>query len=541
MPYLAWIITLISTVENFFPYLVGLSLTPKGSVFLGTVHHPGDYFYYVSQFAQGANRWLTTLDLYTAESISPTLIGWSNVLLGHIFSLTGISSFGAYQATVVLFTILIFLVAYQLAKEVLGNPRLATIALYLFAIYHAFPIVREGKPSYGDYFNNFAVPRVRFGAVPHQLLLGIASICLSYFIIKSQKIHKNYTIKLLIGVAISSVILASLQPALWAIIIGAHGITAIIYMLSQKDKKNILNTYIFPIFIAGFAGLVPIFYLSNLFKTLPFAQLKIWEASQQTSFTLGHFLSATGPIFLIALVAMLWLIKNITYAKAFIALFTIISFVVFLSPIPALLTLSHVRFMSTLVILCVAIMATIAVEQFSKTILHSLRKLSSFARAIQPQHVSLTILTLLTIYLLPNHLLTVKLASEFSTTNAYHYITKNDYEFMQRVVLSAEPDDIYLVIWPYNTLFPAITGKRSFHGHSLLTINTMQKDALAVQFFENKMNDTTAQMFLRNNHISHVLTYSWSTLPKVGMTQTATNGTLSLFAVNPENLKPYSK
>ncbi len=542
MPFIAWIITLIFTTENVLPYLIGLSHTPKDAVFLGTVHHPSDYFYYVSQIAQGTTRWITAIDLYTSESIKPTLIGWSNVLIGNLLIPLGASPMLAYQIAIVILTITLFLAAYLLAKEVFGdNKRLATISLYLFGLYHAFPIVRDGLPSYGDYFNNFAVPRVRYGAVPHQLLLATVSIFLTFLILQWSKTKKNHSIKQLLLITVSSIILSSLQPALWATIIGTFSLSAIIFRLSHRDTKDILNTFIIPIFIAIIAGILPTLYLSNLFQTLPFIQLKSWEVTQHTTFTFHHFISATGPIFLIAIATMPWFLKKYTYSKIYISLFAIISLSVFLSPIPTILGLSHVRFMSTLVVLCLSIIATAGIEKFSESCLMYLRSVFSITRLVHPQHIHLIILTILTIYLLPNHLITIRLASEFSPTNAYHYIARSEYEFLQKSARVSSSDDTFLVIWPYNVMFPAISGRRSFHGHSLLTINSTQKDALATQFFDNKMSEEQARIFLQEHHISHVLAYSWTTLPKGFMIHKATSGSLSLFEVNQEYLKTYSK
>ncbi len=531
---------MVFTAENLYPYFVGLWQTPSGAVFLGTVHHPSDYFYYVSQFAQGATRWITTLDLYTAESIGPTFVGWSNVFLGHILALFGTNPFQSYHISIALLCIALFFAAFHLSKEVLGSNRLAVISLFLFGIYHAFPILRDGLPSYGDYFNNFAVPRVRFGAVPHQLLLAVASISLSFIMLRWHR-QKNRSIRLLMGIVISSIILASLQPALWIVIIGIFGVTSTMYALSKKDKSEILNTFIFPIFIAGLAGILPILYLSNLFDSLPFIQLRTWEASQQTRFTIGHFISATGPIFIGAIASIPWFLVQRSYTQVYVVLFTMISYVLFLSPIPAMLNLSHVRFMSTLAILYLCIITTVGIEKLSEILAYYLHKAFPQTRRFQARHVTLFTVILLTIYLIPNHLLTIKLASEFSPTNAYHYLARNEYEFLLKTSNTSDPADIFLVIWPYNSVFPAITGRKSFHGHSLLTINTIQKDAQAIQFFDNKMNDEQARAFLRDNRITQVIAYSWTTLPKGLMIHTATGGSLSLFAVNQEHLKPYSK
>jgi len=185
------IIIFLATLENTAPSIIGFTNTPKDMVFLGNVHHPGDYFYYLSQFTQGENRWLTTIDLFTSEHMSPSFIGWSNVLIGKIFHILNLSPIVAYQASIAILGIALLIMAYILALTILRSRRAATIALYFFALFHAFPVLRDGKPSYGDYWNNFAVPRVRFGGVPHQLLLHTASIALVYGLIQWTQYKKH--------------------------------------------------------------------------------------------------------------------------------------------------------------------------------------------------------------------------------------------------------------------------------------------------------------------------------------------------------------
>ncbi len=131
----------LATLENVWPLITGLLKAPPGYVFLGTVHYPADYFYYLSQFAQGSQRWLTTMNLFSAESVSPTLVGWSNVLIGRIFHLFGLSPFVAYHTSVVILTIIVLASGYRLAERITGDKRIATLALYLFTLFHAYGVL----------------------------------------------------------------------------------------------------------------------------------------------------------------------------------------------------------------------------------------------------------------------------------------------------------------------------------------------------------------------------------------------------------------
>ena len=102
--FLVILISLLATVENMIPSIVGFQKASSDTVFLGTVHHADDYFYYLSQFTQGATCFLTTTNLYSSEITADTFIGWSNVLTGRLFHLFGIPAIPAYQITIAIWT-----------------------------------------------------------------------------------------------------------------------------------------------------------------------------------------------------------------------------------------------------------------------------------------------------------------------------------------------------------------------------------------------------------------------------------------------------
>ena len=457
-------------------------------IFLGTVHHPADYFYYLSQFAQGAYQTFMTVDLYTSENLSPTFVGWSNVLIGKLFILFGFSPMIAYHVSVAILTIFLFFTAYFLCLYVLKSRFFAIVSLYLFMLFHAFPILREGKPSYGDYWNNYAVPRVRIGAVPHQLLLSITSMLLVFGIfLWTQNKHSWKTLLL---ISCSSLILGSLQPALWALITGSMFFSIVI---SVRHTKPIpLNSLLLCV-LATATGAIPIIYLTRLFQTLPFSQLKLWEATQQTLLTPEHFLVATGPIIVVALISIPILLKHSDIKRIFLVIFSTLSLTLFLSPLPRYIGISHVRFMSTLVILSLALIAT-----------HGLRPLLQ-AKQVWLKWMTYIFIIGLSLVLIPNHFKTIEISSTFTPNNLYQYLPVKDYDFFREIASKSQPTDTFLVIAPYNELFPALSGRRSYNGHPLLTIQSAKKDALAASFFADTQSNEAMRQFLLSNGIRWVI------------------------------------
>ena len=479
------VLVAIGTLENLWPLFIGYQETPQGYIFLGTVHHPGDYFYYLSQIAQGASRTITSVDLYTSESLQPSFVGWSNVLIGKIFSLFHVSPIIAYHTSVAILTVMVFVATYMLCKTLFSSKGYAVFSLYLFMLFHAFPLLRDGLPSYGDYWNNFAVPRVRIGAVPHQLLIAITSILLvrSMFL----RMHADTSKKTLVGIICFSVILGSLQPVLWTIIAGVLILSRIMTPKRQRMSVDVRGL------LAIGAGAIPVVYLSILFRSLPFSQLRLWEAAQQTILTPEHFLSATGPLFLVALVSIPLVLKPPTTQRIFLILFTSISIGMLISPLPSYMHISHVRFMSTLTILLLSIMAAIGLQPLITAQNHILKLVTYLGIAA------------LSVYLLPNHQKTIELISTFHPTNLYEYVPTKDYVFFRSIAAVGGQNDTFLVATPYNELFPALSGKRSYNGHHLLTINAAQKDAEASAFFGGVMDAPAMRTFLKKHGISWVI------------------------------------
>lgn len=593
------LIIILAALGNLAPLLIGYQKTPPGYIFLGTVHHPADYFYYLSQFAQGAHRWATTTNLYTTEPIGSTFIGWSNLLMGNILYLVGISPTIAYHLSVLILTVLLLGTAYKLSVSILGTlPAIptvsrwqagryssSTLALYLFALFHAFPILRNGVPSYGDYWNNFAVPSVRLGSVPHQLLLAISSMLILYFFSKWTSPSTSHPKYHILGLLSFSFILASLQPVLWALILCSFLCTAILYMLLYKYKIEKMNTFIISMFSIAIGGVLPALYLNATFLVAPFRELRLWEATQQTPLAWYHFFSATGPIFVIACLSIPSFLSHRSFSRLFIFLFALCSFLLFLSPLPTIMGFSHVRFMSTLTILCVSILAADGLnkcmnlrltEAVKRTISKTTARLPvimniysickrAFSEArrnfydqknrrraslgkfvlkpirITPNIYFTIILAALTLYLLPNHLHSIRIASNFTATNAYQYLTIGDYRLLQTAASLSTPQDTFLIIWPYNVVFPGITGRKTFTGHPLLTIDSKHKDEIAGRFFDNTLAPGETQKLLTTHHITHVITYSWAALPSNLYDILATDGSLSLYRVNQPYLKSYSK
>lgn len=145
------------------------------------------------------------------------------------------------------------------------------------------------------------------------------------------------------------------------------------------------------------------------------------------------------------------------------------------------------------------------------------------------------ILAVLTLFLVPNHIKTVKLASNFDPNNAFHYISKSDYDFLTSISRISRPGEIFLVSWPYNEMFPALTGRTSFHGHPLLTIDADRKNGEARRLFGGTLRQMEITSYLKSNNIRYIIAPPWVTHVKElsGLTLIKGTDTLVLYRVGP--------
>src|SRR6185369_8307954 len=98
--FLAGIIALF-TLANVSSYFIGLFHTPQYTVFLGTVHYPLDYLYYLSFIVQGKLHWLMASNLNSSETTKLEFVNWIYVLGGHIGNLFRLDVPMIYQCLVV--------------------------------------------------------------------------------------------------------------------------------------------------------------------------------------------------------------------------------------------------------------------------------------------------------------------------------------------------------------------------------------------------------------------------------------------------------
>ena len=217
-------ITILLVFLNSLPSIVGVLRTPPGNVFLGTIHWPGDYFYYLSQFAQGQTHWFWSYDLYTNDFSKQTLVGWVNVFLGKVFSLIGISHMSAYGLLVLLLSGILMWASYILIRQYYPKDvKKRIIAFTLFSFSNALPFLEFQKGawslSYYDFWTNNGLPFNRLGGVPHHLIERTMLVLIVLFVLRFWDGKKAGGWKMFLLWVFFGLVLASLEPVHFFLVI----------------------------------------------------------------------------------------------------------------------------------------------------------------------------------------------------------------------------------------------------------------------------------------------------------------------------------
>ena len=299
--FVAWTLITASALLNQIPLIIGILRASPGFVFLGAVHHPHDYFYYLFQFASGQAHWLASVNPVTTEYRNTQFIGWPNVLLGKLTSIAGIEPVPAYHLSVFFLSLLFLFLSYCLIRRVFADTHKRILCLFLYLFANAFPLVNLTPNgvhiAYRDFWFNLGNPLTRLGSTPHHLLLNAAIAALFLSFLRFAKEKKPNALFVLIS---GSVLLVSTNPVQWVLV----GCILGIYALGYPILLGPLLAYLL-------SGIPIAVYLRNMFLSPAYSQLSAWESStNQFRLHSSTFVWAYGLVGLLALLSLPILFKK---------------------------------------------------------------------------------------------------------------------------------------------------------------------------------------------------------------------------------------
>ncbi|MDP1722103.1 MAG: hypothetical protein Q8L37_02745 [Candidatus Gottesmanbacteria bacterium] len=526
------------TLINSAHVIIQWTLNKPGETFTGIAHSFADYFLYVGAMAQGAaGRWIWMENLFTNEPTNLTWYYWFYVSLGHIGSWGRLSPFATYNVSLFLFVIALCLVWYKLTKLLYPTNTFLRLTTWLLILTSTnfISFARPGLAKLGilgfsqmellgQFWFSPAPVFSRLGGVPYHVVQSILFILLAItfsHLLASKSITRDYSgshgnmlawlqnkkLRSFLSLVILAAIAASANPVQMLVFGVAALITTAVMTNAAIYKKIALLVCLF---IAAGAGA----WLTQMefSRQAVFLAARSWELVQQVRNNPSILILSIGPVLLFIPFGMQKVFKEKNPLHILFVIWGLLSFALFLSPIPRLLALSPVRFLHP--VPYAAALAILGVE--------GLVQLAGLLHRRLKNKVTLT--TIRVALLLAYLILTIPAISR---------------QFIDRITPARNPqllmDTIYnhvpapiadALTWlrvtgpgpvierpvvlvdpaiPIEVLVPVFTGKISFSGHPIHTLYPDVKEAKRQKFFGGKMSETEANQFLKDHRIGYII------------------------------------
>lgn len=505
------------TLCNISSYFVMAAKAPPFTVFTGAIHYPPDYLYYLSLITQGKDHWLRGYLLYTGEATKLDFLNWIYVLGGHIGSFMHLSPPTIFLCMVTIGSIVYLVAAYKLMRLCIPKNASARMMAYLlFLLSNAVPHIYQDHGnwvfSYYYPFNNLGHPFMRLINVPHHIFIQCFIMLTLYVGITC--LQNNLSLRKILWLIILGILLASTQPLQWVFVGGVLGLGGI-FAWWKTYGKNTSHAWVpeglfafLPAGVLAIAGFVPALYLKHLYTLPPYSYMVQWESQQQTYISFWHFLELNGPVMMLGLVGIPWIVKKINIPVFTILLYMIVTILIFFSSIPARVQILNLRFFSVIPTFAAAYIAANVIWKIAQRIKSVPTKTTAWFLAF--------LLITITIPVTVQQLYERTLNALPQDINAYLPVgAMMTYDVARKTV---GPTDTVLVDYNYALSFAGFTGKHVFVATTLGTINFNRKLKETGVFFYAPGNPDDKIAWLKKNNISYIFTNTWTPLPLPNLT-----------------------
>lgn len=528
---LVGVIALAMSTTNLLHVILEWFKNPADRYFVGIAHFFTDFFLYAAQMKQGAMGSLLYYHRFTNEFVPPTWIYWFNNLLGFVGRSLGLSPFATYDISLFILVIgCIFLFYHFLITLYPTHIKKRMIAL-LF-ILTASPLFLFGTPR--DLWFSPSLAFNRIGGVPHQVFQTILLLLLTMYFVRLLNPSTNNRsfsrIGKLVGLAILAALAASANPIQMLIFILAASVTTGILFMRHKDFRVAI-----PLLVLLSVSFPSAWLTNKQFDSPVFAVGKVWEAAQSVNRSLTAVLMSIGPIVLFIPFGIMPFCRKFQPLYTLTVSYTAISFILFFSPIPAILTTTPVRYLHPASYILLPILAVEGIFALGDMGWCRLMWINTRIR------ISILILlyTLLTIPSFTHELLT-----RITPATNPGVLMDTEYNHVPMPVVEAliwlghQPTDPNhpVVLVDSNKrieiLVPAFADKTVFSGHPVHTLDPEVKEKLRQDFFGGVMTMYQQEQFLVDHRIGYIITATnraLSSLPSFNLTQVYKNTAVAIY------------
>lgn len=500
---------------------------PANHVFIGMTHYFEDFYYYLDQFYQGANGGWLTNNNFTSEYLPPTLIYWSHILMGKVGGLLGLESYTSYNLSLLLLKFCFLIICYWVLKRIFPRNfwyRYSVFLIFLFSTtIPVFYSTGEGGvislPLHLWGTKNLI--NSRFGNIPYRYVTNILFLILlllnwSFFayiktlfsdtkgkiIIDKKSIAGIFKYLLPMGLLLFFLTLTDSAVAMiWA---GSVGIMLFLVWPAMVSRQYLTICLMITVTMAiSFwgAGL----YLIRVIDADPVYSLAIkWDVEQYFEqfqlvklVEMPFFFGTLGLLTLTGVFMFIGKKKNMYEQTAGVIL--ALSICGYFAPKIFAFQFPGSRFLFSSTYLFAAVIGLYGFLTIGKL----------FRFQVLP--------ILVVLYLLINvNTFRLSLLEDMKIPEEpdfhFTYIPNDLYDgFM--FLRKQEPKNAVVLGNPDTStdlMIPGLTGKKTYSGHFLTTLNSGEKDNLAHKFFYNRVKEDEALQFLKDNKIEYIMLTSYS-------------------------------
>lgn len=499
-------ISIMVAIINILHVIIGAARTPPNHIYMATGHYYFDYFLYLAAIAQGISGHWLPLNYLSNDDKLIQLRFFPYVIFGQIGRLFGLNPQLIYWIAVFLLSVIVLIVFYLIIAQVFETkPFYVKIIGFLTAIF-ASPFYKlvfiNGQKelvAYDFWYGPSNFLR-RFGVVPYHLLGLLLILIVIINIAKTYKNINNLPISkvLILGFvcALLMMVIMSFSPFSLINLLPTLAIVTLFYFI--KDQKNSYKYCLFALIIMSIVvpcGVILKLSYNNIGLVKRISEL---EMQWQERVSLVFLLLNIGPIVFLLPFGFLNYFKKIDPLKLTLAVFTLISYGLFISPVATFLGTHNLRFFSPVNYIFFSLLTTLG--------LINIVNIAKTKRRL--------ILIILTILLLgySSYFNFINIKKRINNQDPYTPLTRITYlpkdlgegmNYLQkqkgeRAVLTAPFADIGLIT-------PVLSYKRVYLGQKIETADYENKQSQADKFYKGLMDEKEAWKFLTKNNIGFII------------------------------------
>lgn len=227
-----------------------------------------------------------------------------------------------------------------------------------------------------------------------------------------------------------------------------------------------------------------------------------WEALQQVYISFSHFLRLNGPVMILGIIGLPFVVRKMSIATFPVLFYMISSIIIFFSPIPSAVHILNLRF--------ITVIPTFAAAYISASILWWIAKLWKKMPAYRTAWFLGFLLIAITLPVTVHQLYDRTNNAPPQDINAFLPMgAAQTYNVAKKVI---GPTDTVLVDFLFSASFAGHTGKHVFVATRLGTIDFDRKLAEANAFFYTLQTKEEKIAWLTKNNISYIFTFAWHPL-----------------------------